>query len=70
MSSWSSNCCGAPVYDPWNTGEGRCCECHEMCFDEEGTQNIDEREEEHNVVNLCKDAERKIDVVVKEFKVL
>jgi hypothetical protein len=41
-----------------------------MCFDEEGTQNIDEREEEHNVVNLCKDAERKIDVVVKEFKVL
>lgn len=26
-----SSCCGAPIYDPGNTGEGLCSDCKEHC---------------------------------------
>lgn len=35
-----SNCCWAPVNDPWNTGEWLCRECFEHCTDEPEKEEI------------------------------
>lgn len=38
----SSECCGAPLRDPWWTWEGLCTECREMSTDVDEDETLDE----------------------------